>query len=535
MVVVLALSVGIAAILLLPFRRYVPVFDGHAYSECVVAAAASHLAAADLRCYGHPAYFHLGYLAAIKTLDPGNPALLLTGAAIVLAIASLGFHRLARLALPGEEHRIDLSILTAAFFFQPAFLATVIQPGLDLPILAGTVWCTVLILECRWALCASVGTAMVFSKETGVLLYGVLLCCYAVWRLVKRGHARPAAMRVLGPAVTTAIPLVAFAVYLVEFRFSHPGEMALWSVAQNRSLWQELLIPRADVYVLGYFAMILVLSFAWIPSSWVVVDLGIAVAGRLRRAPRRWIAGADPGVLSFLTVFVVATTIALTRFVTFSNVRYVAPAIGLLPILAYASLARLRVPSAVRRALLVVYATLLAVSATRTIDPISRAIWGTFQFGTHTMLDMTGLTHECCGAGRDQLTYSLEFARLPILMDSALAQMAPDSDTVIGVPANMNWHTIGSLDRKSRHRTLRPVDAIMPRVMTRPAIAQAGDRPRTVFYFAMPNARDPDALEILSQWYDIGPEQRFADDGYALSVYNLRLKAASQPSRHASQ
>lgn len=37
---------------------------------------------------------------------------------------------------------------------------------------------------------------------------------------------------------------------------------------------------------------------------------------------------------------------------------------------------------------------------------------GTFDFGTHKMLKMTSLTGECCGYGRDQLVYNLEFVHL---------------------------------------------------------------------------------------------------------------------------
>jgi hypothetical protein len=124
-------------------------WDGWAYAECAVDSATNRFALYFLRCYGHPAYVYSGLLAAAQLLDLGNPVLLFLVNGLVLAAATVGFHRLMRRAFPGEAHATDIALLTAAFLLQPPFLASVLQPALDLPVLAGTIWCTVLLIERR--------------------------------------------------------------------------------------------------------------------------------------------------------------------------------------------------------------------------------------------------------------------------------------------------------------------------------------------------------------------------------------------------
>ena len=72
-----------------------------------------------------------------------------------------------------------------------------------------------------------------------------------------------------------------------------------------------------------------------------------------------------------LTLLCLATVYALTRFLTFSNVRYLMAASALLLIPSYASLLRLSLAPRLRRLSLVAYALALVVSAERTVDPVA--------------------------------------------------------------------------------------------------------------------------------------------------------------------
>jgi hypothetical protein len=526
---VLTLAAATAALLLAPHLDFVPMWDGWAYALCAMDVATYHFALSPLRCGGHPAYVYAGVLGGVQLLDLGNQGLLVLVNGTLLAVATVGFHRLMRRAFPGEDHETDIALLTAAFLLQPPFLASVIQPALDLPVLTGTIWCTALFVERRWFWCAVSGTAMAFSKETGVLLYAALLGCCVVWVLARTPGTFVARLRALVPLAPTVAPLVAYAGYVVAFRGFRPGRSPVWQTSVGPPLLEKLLTPRMDAEVASYLALLFVLNFAWLLTTSMAVDGVVGVVRLARRRSARVVAGADRAVIGFLTLAAVATVIALTRFTTYSNVRYVMAGTGLLLPLAYVALVRLGLAPSARRVALGTYATLLAVSALRTVDPVSRQVWGTFRFGSHRMLNMTSITAECCGAGRDQLVYSLEFARLHDLTDSVLATLVRDTATVIALPSRMDYLNVGRLDRSTWRRTLRRTGSFEPTVVDGPWVLARTAAPRSLVYVALPNALDSVTLALLSDRYVVGPERRFKASGYALSAYELRLRSSSSP------
>jgi len=520
---VLTLAVLTAVALLVPRLGYIPMWDGRAYAECAVEASFNGLSSYYLRCWGHAAHFSVGALAVPQLLDHGNAVLLIAVNALAFAAAAAGFHRLVRRVCPAARHDLDVALLTAAFLLQPAMLASVLQPGIDLPVLAGILWCTALLIESRAWWCAAAGLVVVFSKETGVMLYGVVLACYAGWLLLRGGTATER-LRRLFPATPALVPLVVFAGYVLYYRVFLPGQSAIWTAAIDKPLLEQFLVPRVDRYLGSNLALLLVLNFAWVLSIWLVADAGVGAVRTLRRLPRRSLPDVDSRVLGFLTALALVSVYALTRFLVFSNVRYLLPAAALVLITSFAALLRLGLPTTARRALVATYGLLLAVSAVRTADPVSRKLWGTFQFGSHRMLRMTSLTGECCGIGRDQLVYSLEFARIHDLTDMALAALAPDSSTLIVIPALTSWYTIGPLDATTHRRTLRRTNIVVPPVVEHTEILKAPVRPQEFLYLALPNGNNPRSLRDLAAFYDIGVERRFERDGYAVSTRQLTLR-----------
>ena len=527
---ILAIAGAVALALLAPHVDFVPIWDGWAYAECAVDVAANRFALYFLRCYGHPAYAYSGLLGAAQLLDLGNPALLLAVNALILAATTVGFHRLMRRAFPGADHHTDIALVTAAFVLQPAFLASVVQPSLDLSVLAGTVWCTALLVERRWFWCAAAGTAMSFSKETGVLLYGVVLACYASWSFIRAPGTLATRMRALLPLAPTVAPFVLYGGYVLAFLIFRPGQSPVWAAGRGIPLGVRLITTRFDAGLASYLALLFVLDFAWLPSAWIVASAATGLSRRVRRRPARPIAGEDRAVTGFLVLAAAMTLIALTRVVTYSNVRYLIAGTALWLGVSYIALARLRLGPVIRRLVLGGYAALVATSAIRTVDPVSRSLWGTFPFGSHRMLDMTSITGECCGAGRDQLAYSLEFTKLHDLTDSVLTTLMRDTATAIVLPSQMRYHTIGRVDRATWRRTLRRDGAFDPLVMTGPMVLIRNPPPPSIIYIAVPNGKDSTSLAELSSRYDVGPERRFASGGYALSAYVMTARV-SAPAR----
>jgi len=526
---VLGLAAVAAIALVSGHLDYIPMWDGRAYAECAVEASLHGLAPFYLRCWGHASHLYLGLLAISQLFDTGNATALIAVNAIILALGVVGFHRLTRAVFPDEARRVDRALLSAVFMLQPPLLASVVQPGLDLPVLAGAIWTIALLIERRWAWTAAVGTAMMFSKETGVMLYGLFLGCWALWSVRGSGDELRGRWKELRAAWPVAIPLVVFGAYLAFYRIFRPGQPAMWTAGIDTPLVRQFLVPRVDAYLASYLALVFVLNFAWLPSAWLVTDGVVSAIGYIRRRPRRSVAGADVRVLAFITFLFVATVYALTRFVTFSNVRYLLPAMPLLLVASCAALVRLLPRAGPRRLALVAYAVLLVVSAERTVDPVSRRLWGTFPFGSHEMLRMASMTHECCGIGRDQLVYSLEFTRMHEVMDDALAALRADSGSLVVIPANTSWYTIGPVDRTTHRRTLRRTGVVEPIAVEHGEIMKARVRPEQFAFLALPNADVPRALGNLGLYYQWGVPRRFERSGYAILAYDMTLRHGATP------
>jgi hypothetical protein len=517
---------------------YIPMWDGFIYADAIQEAATGPFQAAELRLAGHASQAYAALAAAAHSVAPESFWPLLAVNALLFGVACVGFHRLLRLAFPDDERRVERALLTAAFALQPTLLASVVQPGLDLPLVPGFIWCVVFLLERRWVALVVVGVLLAFTKETGVLLYAALLGTYALWVLMRTpGRFRDRAVAVLRLA-PLALPGIVFVLYLAWRKYSAPAtEPVVWTAGTDmigQSLLRQLLVPRIDRHLATYLAIVLVLNFAWVASA-LIAGGSIVTARRVARRGSwrgaweevRRLASTIPGFLVLLTL---VTGYALTRFATYGNSRYLLPVISLLLVPAYAALLALPIRPLARRGILGLFIIALLVSSVRTVDPVSRALFGTFRFGEREMLRVTSITQECCGVGRDQLVYSLEFTMFDALTSDALAAMQPGDSTLFFLPDDMSWFFIERLDAATGRRTLRRQGTVTPKVAESDSTALYSGRQWPQAYFvALPNALPlpTTGLERIASAFVVGPERRFRRGGYSLSLYPL----TSRPGR----
>jgi hypothetical protein len=145
------------------------------------------------------------------------------------------------------------------------------------------------------------------------------------------------------------------------------------------------------------------------------------------------------------------------------------------------------------------------------------------------MLRIASITGECCGIGRDQLVYSLEFSRMHEVMDDALAAVAPDSTTLLVIPANTSWYTIGPLDRRTHRRTLRRMGVIPSLAVAHGEVVKGPAHPDRFTFLGLPNADLPRALSNLAVYYQWGAPRRFDRDGYTVLAYDMTLRRSGAP------
>jgi hypothetical protein len=516
----LLVTAAVAGVLLVSRRDYVPMWDGWFYAQCIVEVAARHMALETLRCAEHLSYSSMVFAGFFQLFSPDGFGAMLFASAVLYALACLGFERIARIAFPGAAHQLDRALLTSAFALNPALLASVLQPNIDLPMLPAFLWGIVFILRRRWVALVLTGVALVLAKESGVLLYATLLFAFALAVVLPAPSSSRSPLRAVARLLPLAVPIGVFAGY-VAYRVIVPHAIVLSAAGTtDKSILYQFLVPRIDPYFVSYMAIITLLHFAWITTMVIVADAAVGLKRKVAHASRRQLPGSKRLVVRFLTVLGVLTIYALTRYSSYANTRYLLPVFALLPLLLYAAVVRLGIPPGVRRPFLAVLAVIAALSTVRSIDPVSRALFGTFPFGDRSMLRMTRLTRECCGAGQDQLANSLQFSVLSDLTSDLTSTLVDDSTTII-VPPRMTWEPVGRLDSRTRRRTLRTSGSFAPAVVGADSLAKLDELPRNAVYLALPNGDVAAGMNLLEAWYEAGPAVTARRGGYSMTGYRL--------------
>ena len=378
--------------ILWPERAYVPIWDGQVYASCVIDAARAGLSFESLRCARHPTQAWAVVLAVPQFLRIGDVRLLhLTD--VLLGLLALACIRIAlQRIFPGPTLGFQLDLVTLACAVHPVVLSTLVQVNIDFGVYVFFFAALAALLWERFAWTAVAGLLLCFSKETGVLVYAVLIALDAAFRAFGgRGDWRDRFRRALRSWVTV-LPLVVFVVHVRVWNATHP-DPAVWKHG-----WQKETIDGFKFFDLNdpvfrsYAAGIFVIGFMWVVSGIILADLAAGGLRMARRQPPRDVPGADRVCVAYLSVLTAVLTYLLTSFRTWSNLRYFALLYPLFVLLAFAALVRLAVPPRVRAWMLGAIAALFLLAAFRSADPISSLTYGTFPIGERTMYRMASIT-----------------------------------------------------------------------------------------------------------------------------------------------
>jgi hypothetical protein len=501
------------------------------YANCVVDAAAKGFSFESLRCAGHPSQGWALLLAASQVVALGDVRLLhLTDVLLgLVALASIRAILARAFPAPGLARQLDLVTLICAV--HPVVLSTLVQVNVDFGVYVFffAMLAALLHERCGWVVVA--GIFLCFSKETGVLAYGLAAGLYVAFRAAEgEGPWRVRVARVL-PLWPTAIPLAAFVTHVAVWNHTHP-QPAIWKHGwQKGPLDGFNFLDLSEPIFRSYAAGIFVLGFMWIVTAIIATD-GVAGLVRIaRRRPPRTVPGADQRLVAYLTVLTAVVTYLLTAFRTWSNLRYFALIYPLLVMLAFAALLRLGVSARFRTAKLAVIAVLFLVATERSVDPVSRLLYGTFPTGERQMYWMTSFTHEFSGPGRDQLVYNLEFTGYHHVQNALFHRLHPTDSMVIATPRLVRWNIWSQLDATSYDRTLDRDHLIVPRYADEADIGAMGN-PHDVWFLDFSNRPDHDTTlgNLLRTYYRDADTVQVTARGQLLVAHHLvRREAAVLP------
>jgi hypothetical protein len=476
--------------------------------------------------------------------------------------------------------------VVAAFLVDPGVLSSLLHVNVDWGVLVFLLCATAALTEGRQRLAILFGLLASYSKESGALLYAALASTFVLVSLLPApvprhlrsalvlgclGGLFPAVLLpwglwsvpvALGGAVAGArlgfgrawqaselwamrarlisfaplfIPPLIYGAHLAWHARQAVAGSALWSGISGLGVAQLILTPQVGPISRTYMALTLIVNFHWVMAVFITFDLLLGVRTYARGANARTVPGTTRVPLQLVLLFCAVSVYLVSRFETAVMARYVVPAFPFFFAAFLASLLRLQLPARARRIVLLGVVLLLTWSTRNTPDPVSRAVFGTYPFGSHQLLSINSIARLGGGYGLNQTIYNLEFLKFDDLIQAALLRLRPvSSGAVLVSPVPFDWLSIGALDSHSRRRLI-PEQGVRGPLLYHAQDLATWNVPVDTAWFLEPAHYPSDKTRAtLMHRYIVGAPDSIWVDGYAIAIRRLTRRAGSGPSKPAA-
>jgi len=425
--------------------------------------------------------------------------------------------------LRGERRALDLLLVTGSAMYCPVIVASIVQLTPDFGVLVFLTLASRAFMRERLITAIGWGIMAALSKESGALLFVVEAAVYYVVFTLRAPRLLTDKLQ----AVYRQLPLVI--VTLVGFAtvvafVASPGSKGLWRQADILGVARQFsTISFMDNLLPASLATIFVLNCMWIPTALLLLYFGYwLVRNMVLHLPR--CRAREPALEYVVAVFVLELFL-LTRFRTFTNVRYYLPLFPWIILLAARGMLDMRFPRLLRLLSQAGMFVALGWSNFRSFDPVSADVFGTMRFGEHRLFRITSLTGECCGLGRDQLVYNLEFAEIDYLLRRVLPFVLAAKDHAIAMHPEADWKLFDSVNPRTLRRADPAVGSFKVPYTHTWAVGAAPVKPEKIYYIAMPNMPDSNEFIRYFAWYSFDwRKRRFEHNGYRIDVHELTRK-----------
>lgn len=482
---------------------------------------------------------HVSFAWTLPTSLPqyfgfGNMPVLHFTIAFFTVLSMVAFYGILKHLFSGNKHNIEVNLLTFLYAFYPPFVANALQYSPDYGVLVFyTIFLYFLITKHKKLTILS-GTALVFTKETGIVFYAISVFISFLFSLEWRKLNLGKVFRKMWNYAFFSFPVLIYLLFLMVRVFILRQEPLPWYLTDSGGNLQMPLFPHSVVQKIpaSYFILIFIANFNWILTYFLILGIILSVFKIVRK--RRGDSYKEDikylNIIFLYTIFFVMTLVMIS-YKTFSNPRYFLPLYPFLIILFYFGIHVFIQKRIIRNFLLLSIISLFFISCFKTIDPISQKIYGTFRFGNHDILDMTSITGECCGYGRDQLVYNLEYTHLHYLLNDLLQSIRPLKKDAFAYNLRAGPFLFPVWDKSGFSRTVshKNIDAVY--IIN--WYSYLYNKPKIIYYIEMPNTDNANYLRwyetrmyspSLKLRYTLVKEMNFDDDGYSLKVYKLKYK-----------
>jgi hypothetical protein len=526
----LSIEIWIALIcfyaMVIPQIDYVPIWDSMGFLDRYLFLSRDHFSFSTF-WFTNSGHMSLGYYWPFwigQLLFPGQILIVHIINLLIGTLAIIAFEKTVTNVFHVSASRLEITLITIAFSVHPVFIAYTINISPDYGVLTYFL-CTLWLLYSRrfgWA--AITGIFLTFSKEIGIAAYLCLVICFLL--MVKEKYN----WKTLWLLV---IPIMVFLTYCI-YQWIHHQPIApyipLLKATEGIEIsWKNYIPNPFTIFVKMVGLSIFVLNFQWIFTIIILIGLSWGILAK-------WYSVNDKvniykllqGItvpFRFFILLLLGCFYIVSRSFPYTNQRWLLVLYPLFLLSFFSAIIQLNLKKTIRTTLLMSSVFLFLFCNFRTLDPISKKIFGTFAFGTHPMLKMTSITNENIHYGQDQLEYNLEHRYIPYLLDMAMAEIQPNNQTTIVMGGN--WYLINRLNPKNYHSTasVKP-PFIKPIVLN----AYFGDINQNtldvdkIYAVLLPFFDNSSMVNTLNTWFQLKKRHKFVKDGYELEVLEMTKK-----------
>ncbi|MFA5800279.1 MAG: hypothetical protein WC840_04965 [Candidatus Peribacteraceae bacterium] len=503
-----------------------PIFDGREYYNCLVNAAGSPFDLRNFICFDHPSFLFIGILAIPLYFFPGQVAgvhvmLMLLGSISIIALGTI-----LKILIPEKSWWPIRSLVSLMYATQPVIIANALSLNLDIGVLFFFLPFLAFLLRGRDGWAALFGILMIFTKEAGLIAWCLAIALYTLVFIAPLHEVKIDVVSTMLKRRWLLIPFILSGLYVW-------AKTAVWHANLFYGVSDNLQISGGLNFSLGHRFYTLLLEFFTFQFLWIQ-SLIIAIAAvmylfkyRLSFLRLRSMNLPVANTL-FLALFLFGGMYLFTRGVAFNNLRYMLLLFPIEILLFAVSLRFVVQKKSLVTGCLFLVILLNFYALFRSNDPVSQRLIGTFSFGSHQMYSMSSVTQDgCCGFGRDQLVYNLEYLKFIELQEKAFQWIRPDADTYIAMNDAAHWSFSDSLDGRT-FRFTEDANGIRPKFVSVEQILKTDIKlPETVFFISFPNFNNVSDIKDLRKRYDLAKSQNFDIDGYRMQAYEFRLHPAT--------
>jgi len=499
------------------YFSYVPIWDGYQFVKlCYVPSSQTLL----LDCARHSAPFNNLLFGFIQKIDIGNPLLIYTENIILGVIGLVFFYLLLKDVFGDLLTAYERALLTFLFGFHPVFLAHIVQPSLDYTLPIYLVVLLFFLLRNNYIWTAVSGLMLAFTKEPGIMVYGVSVFWY-FYVFAGLGKRKELISGHLKEIWVLLIPFAAFALYAHFFTLQAHRDDGIFLEMFSFNTSHDFFVEQIE--------SIAIINFYWT----VTVSILAGSAYFIYKNAKHRIDLEHITPIGLNTIYLSLCTVSVlwfnTRIEFFNNPRYMLLCVPLL-VLSFTCVYAHFKGKILRVVMLSALLSIIYLSAFRTFDPVSRYVFPTFRFGSHTMLK-TPVSKTVLGvdyAGKDTLVYNFQFTEFDSLTEKAVRTFGLDKNYVMSRMFLGGSNGIFSdFDKRMQHRSLagKSGNSEVVQVNILDDNQALGDKDlHDVYFIAMPAHYSEASMKNLLKSFVVTGATTIEDSGYSVDVIHLVRK-----------